>query len=355
MKARILLLFAVLPLTALAQPLLPDAVPTPQKATTPQLSPEQKLAQYRHDQINLLALRADAPSLLAAALLAAPDAGDKTRPAALQAPALLKRAQKLDAASTLVWWVTAAIECKATLKDCPTTDTLQKLEQLDPSNGAVWALSIGCSQQAGDGVTARAALTSAAQTKRYDDYFGALVLAIYRAQAILPMSSELLNATGQDASVDGFRLITAAGIAAGLLQPESGAIVKACKHADSADSSWVADCISVARIMADAGSMFTRQVGISLLESLQPSGHEHDEAVAQYRTHQWKMLQIGKLGGRLADDTRVTRTYVQALQQSGSESAAVEAVLRSQGAPLKPPADWQMEAPAAAPDGTEGP
>lgn len=350
MKARILFFVAILPLVALAQPSLPAAAPATEKSATPQLSAEQKLAQYRHDQINLLALRADAPSLLAAALLAAPDAADKTRPDALQTPALLKRAQKFGADSALVWWVTAALECKGKLKDCPTSDTLQKLEQLDPSNGAVWALSMWRAQQSGDDVTARAALTSAAQTKHYDDYFGAIILTIYRAEAILPMSSELLNATGQDASVDGFRLITAAGIAAALVKPENAAITNACKSTDNADSAWVTDCISVARTMADSGSMFTRQIGLALLESLLPSGQAHADAVAQSRLHQWKMLQISQLGGRLANDSRVTRIYVGALRQSNSESAAVDAVLRSQGVALAPPADWQPDAPAGTPD-----
>ncbi|MEO8803610.1 MAG: hypothetical protein ABI304_14545 [Rudaea sp.] len=341
MKARFLLLLAALPFAALAQPYLPDAGPTAEQPTKSQLTPKQQLTQYRHDQINLLALHADPPSLLAAALLAEPDANDKTRPDVLKTPKLLERAQRFGADSALVWWVTAAIECKAKLKDCPSSDTLQKLEQLDAQNGAVWALALWRAQQAGDDITARATLTSAAQAKSYDDYFGALILTIYRAEGILPMSSELLNATGQDASVDGYRLTTAAAIAAALVQPENSAIMKACKHADSADSSLVEDCIQVARTMAAAGSMFTRQIGLAVEESMLSGGPAHDAAVTQVRTHAWRMQQIARLGGRLATDTRVTRTYLQALQASANESDAVDAVLRSQGVALEPPGDWQ--------------
>lgn len=350
MKARFLLLFAALPFAALAQPYLPDADPTTQQPAKPQLTPEQQLTQYRHDQINLLALRADPPSLLAAALLAEPDANDKTRPDVLKTPKLLARAQRFGADSALVWWVTAAMECKAKLKDCPNTDTLQKLEQLDAQNGAVWALALWRAQQAGDDITANATLTSAAQAKRYDDYFGTIILKIYQAQGILPMSSELLNATGQYASVDGYRLTTAATIAAALNQPENAAVMKACKHVDSADATPLEACIRVARTMAAAGSMFTRQIGLALLESLLPDGPDHDAAAAQAREHAWRSEQISRVAGRLADDTRVTRTYLQALQASAKEIEAIDAVLRTQGVALKPPGDWQPASPAAAPD-----
>jgi hypothetical protein len=109
----ILFLVALPVLPAFAQPLMTAA------SLTPELTPQQQLAQYRHDQINLLALRADAPSLLAAALLAEPDAADKSRPAALKPPALLKRAQETGAHDALVWWVTAATECRGKTKACP--------------------------------------------------------------------------------------------------------------------------------------------------------------------------------------------------------------------------------------------
>jgi len=77
-------------------------------SSVPEMTREQKLTQYRHDQINLLALRPDTESVLAAALLAEADIEDKSRPAVLKPPALLKRAQSVGENSAIVWWVTAA-------------------------------------------------------------------------------------------------------------------------------------------------------------------------------------------------------------------------------------------------------
>ena len=85
-------------------------------APAPEMPPEQRLAQFHHDEINLLALRGDAHSLLAAALMATPDTNDKTRPAALKTAALLTRVQKDAADDPLVWWVTAGVECHAAKK-----------------------------------------------------------------------------------------------------------------------------------------------------------------------------------------------------------------------------------------------
>ena len=121
----------------------------------PEMSREQKLTQYRHDQINLLALRPEAESLLAAALLADADVDDKARPAVLKPPALLKRAQSVGENSALVWWVTATSECRGSAKPGPEPATLQKLESIDAENAAVWMLSMWRAQQANDRPAAR--------------------------------------------------------------------------------------------------------------------------------------------------------------------------------------------------------
>jgi len=318
------------------------ALPAFAQTVAPEMTREQKLTQYRHDQINLLALRPEPDSVLSAALLAEPDVDDKARPAVLKPAALLKRAQDIGENSPLVWWVTAAAECRAAAaKPCPSTETLQKLESLDAENAAVWTLSLWHAQQAKDAPSARAALASAAQAKRYSDYFGGLVAALYAAQDVLPMSNELLAATGADASVPGYRLITAANVVLKQVAlPGGRAVLEACKPSEPADDAVVADCIAVARKMELSGSMFAQSAGLSLREALLPPGPERDALGLRKRNLAWQMQRMGELAGKLANDVAVTRTYTNALAASGDESAAVYAVLRSQGVSLEPPADW---------------
>lgn len=343
--ASLLLILPALTLPALAQ----NAAPAPaDSAPVPEMTREQKLTQYRRDQINLLALRPQPESVLAAALLADADTDDESRPAALKPAALLKRAQAIGENSAIVWWVSAAADCRADAKLCPATETLQKLESLDAENAAVWMLSMWRAQQANDAPAARAALTSAARAKRYNDYFGALVSAVYEAQDVLPMSKELLAATGADASVAGYRLVTAANLVLDKVAlPGGRALAQACRNSDPSDTALVTDCTAVARKMELSGSLFAQNAGLALREELLPASPERDALQARKRSLAWQMQRMSELAGSLANDPGVTRTYTQALAASGDESAAVSAVLRSKGIGLEPPPDWHAAAPKA--------
>ncbi|HZW50663.1 MAG TPA: hypothetical protein VFF05_02270, partial [Rudaea sp.] len=186
------LVFALLAAPAFAQPLAPDAGTAP---LSPEMPAAQVLAQFHHDEINLLALRGDAHSLLAAALMAQGDADDPARPKVLQTPALLARAQKADDADALVWWVSAALECHGKGKPCPSDETLAQLEKSDPANAAVWMWALRPAQKPGSAATTRAALTSAAGAARYDDYFGTLTSILYESAGILPIQENVLRAS----------------------------------------------------------------------------------------------------------------------------------------------------------------
>jgi hypothetical protein len=322
---------------AIAQPLLPQE----QRAKDAgEMTPEQRMTQFRRDQINILALHGETPSLLSAALLAQVDEKDPNRPAALKTPALLAHAQRTGPDDILLWWTTAGVDCRENAKDCPRVETLQKLEALDAQNAAVWALSLMRAQLTGDPPGARAALTSAAQAQRYDDYFGKLMAMLDDAEHILPVSDEVIRASGQvNASVEGFQLVNAAGVAARAMPPISAAVASACRDA-AAPSELNADCIAVARKMAASGSLAAKDAGLKLLVALLPTGSDQNAARDQDRALTWQTLRIGELAEQLADEPHVTRTYAQALHETGTESAAVLAVLRSQGAALQPPADW---------------
>ena len=329
------LVLAAMPVAA--QPLLPQEQRTKDAGA---MTPEQTMTQFRRDQINILALRGETPSLVSAALLAQTDAKDPNRPAALKTPALLAHAQRTGPDDILFWWSTAGIECRENAKDCPQVETLQKLEALDAQNAAVWALSLMRAQSTGDAPGARAALTSAAQAQRYDDYFGKMMAMLDDAEHILPISDEVIRASGQlNASVEGFQLVNAAGVAVRAMPPISAAVSTACGDA-AAPSDLNADCIAVARKMVASGSLAAKDAGLKLLIALLPTGSDQNAARDQSRALAWQTQRIGELAEQLADDQHVTRTYAQALHETGTESAAVLAVLRLEGATLQPPADW---------------
>lgn len=341
------MLFAValIAAPAFAQPFAPDRAAPP----SPEMPPAQLLAQFHHDQINLLALRTDARSLLSAALMAQTDADDLSRPKALQTPALVARAQKFNPDNTLTWWVSAALECAGKTRPCPSDATLQQLEKVDASNAATWLWLLARAQQSADAPTARAALTSAAQSARFDDYFGTLVSMLDEASAILPVSQTILRASDQlDAGPAGFRLTYAAGLAANLPRPYREALASACADTAS-DAALAADCIAVAQKLADCGSLAARGFGLRLLLQLNPHGVANDAVVARARSLAWRNLQIGTLAARLTGDARITGVYLHALALRGSEIDAVDAVLQLAGVALEPPAAWQVPAAESTP------
>jgi hypothetical protein len=344
----ILFCFALFSVPVFAQPLLPpEQRGKTANAAVTEKTPEQILLQFRRDQINLLALQGKPASLTSAALLAQPDAKDPKRPDALKSPGLIAHAQRSGPDDVLVWWIGASLECKETPKDCPHTETLQKLEALDAQNAAVWALALMRAQNTGDTTTMRAALTSAAQSQRYDDYFGRSMAMLDDAEHVMPIGDEIIRASGQiNASVEGFQLVNAAGAAIRTLPPIAQAVGDACR--DAAASDLNADCVAVAKKMAASGSMNAKDTGLKLLIALLPSGPEQNAARNQQRTLMWQTVRIGELADALAGDAAVAGTYTRALHQNGSEIDAVYAVLRSQGASLEPTADWrppQTEAP----------
>jgi len=96
---------------------------------------QQAFEQYRRDLVNLLALRAEADLLVAAAELAYPDSEDKARASALKSPSLVRRAQKFGPDSALVWWVSTFLECAPDAATCAKA-AVAKLPQVDADNAA---------------------------------------------------------------------------------------------------------------------------------------------------------------------------------------------------------------------------
>ncbi|MEP6484669.1 MAG: hypothetical protein ABJB01_09475 [Rudaea sp.] len=334
--------------SSFAQPLLP-AEQRPADAAPAEMTPEQRMTQFRRDQINLLALHGDTPSLLSAALLAQSDANDPKRPNALKSPSLVAHAQRTGPDDVSVWWTAASIECRDRPKDCPQVETLQKLEALDAQNAAVWVFSLMRAQNSGDQTGARAALTSAAQSQRYDDYFGKTMAMLEDAEHILPVSDEVIRASGQlNASVEGFQLVNAAGVAVRAMPPLAAAVSSACRDG-TAGSDLNSDCIAIAKKMVASGSLGAKNAGLSVLIALFPAGADQNAARDQLRALTWQTMRIGEQAEQLADDQRITRIYATALHASGTEAAAVVAVLRSQGVAMDPPADWRAPEPDAPP------
>jgi len=311
----------------------PPPVPEPDPAAKPSgPSPEQqRFEQFRRDLVNLLALRADADLLTAAAELAYPDAEDKARAASLKSPALIKRAQKYGPDDPLVWWISTFL-CSTSPGPCQ-TEAAKQLQQAAADNAAAWLPALHAAADPGQ---ARALLASMAQAKRCDDFWAAGVLAVYHALQTLPVPAEVL---AHGLNTIAARVNLATGVGGGFL-PNYARLGEMCRNA-SGDEALTTDCLAVARLLETGGSFRTQSIGFGIEDSLLPAGTARDVLRARQRSSIWQKQQFLELSARFPRDEALAQSYIDLLREHGNELTTVTALLRAQHVPTDPPPGWQ--------------
>jgi hypothetical protein len=299
---------------------------------------EKSFTQYRHDLINLLALRADPDLLVAAAQLAYPDTPVDSRPLALKTPALLKRAQKYGAEDALVWWISAFLQCTPT-SVCPAPEVAQKLEEIDADNVAAWLPALSTEQDPGK---SRAVLASMAQAKRFDDYWARNVRATYRALETLPVPADVLR-EGINATAARLNFATSVG---GGFVPSYQRLIQIC-HA--AEATVTADCLAIAHSLESGGTFISQAIGFSIEEALLPEGPQRDVLRARKRTAAWQRQNFIEVSARFPRDAALAQNYVDLLHTQHDELAIVAALLRDQHIAYDPPTSWKAPDALAAP------
>jgi hypothetical protein len=290
---------------------------------------------YRRDLINLLALRAEADMLVAAAELAYPDTPDKKRPPALKTPALLKRAQKFGPESPLVWWVSTFLECPPKAATC-THESAAKLQEVDADNVAAWLPALHAEKDAG---RARALIATMAQAKRFDDFWSPSVLAVYNALKILAVPEDVLS---QGINVTAARLNFATSVG-GAFMPNYQRLGEICTKADAQDSALIGDCLAIAHLLESGGTFRSQAVGFALENSLLPAGTGRDVAKARQRSAAWQKERFLELSARFPREEYLAQIYMDFLQEEHNELATVTAFLRNQHMPTDPPPGWQPQ------------
>lgn len=321
------------------------AAPPAQSAKAAAAAEQQAFDQYRHDLINLLALRADADLLVAAAELAYPDTENKKRPPALKSPALLKRAQKFGPDRPLVWWVSTFLECAPKAAACP-HEAAAKLQEVDAENAAAWLPALHAEKDAG---RARTLIASMAQAKRFNDFWSPSVVAVYHALQIMPVPEDVLS---HGINVTAARLNFATSVGGGFM-PNFQRLGELCTGADvQQDSALLADCLSIAHTLESGGTFRSQAVGFAIESSLLPAGTARDVARARQRASAWQKERFLELSARFPREEGLAQIYTDLLQEHDNELATVTAFLRNQHVPTDPPPGWQPpdrsgEAPSA--------
>ena len=332
-----------------AKPAAKTAAPAAPQAAAAAPAEDPALTLFRHDLINLLALSGDARKQVAAAQLAAPDEKDTARSAVKKTPALLKRALELGPQDPLVLWVAASNPC-LTQPGCADPGAPKTLQTLDADNAAVWLLSY---PSEGNAELQRASIARMAQTQRYNEYWGADVVAVYHALEVLPVPKEI---TSLGVSSESARINFATTIASSILPVALQRVHQFCTKLDPAsDPTTVSNCIAVARKLEAGGTFVAQGIGYAIEEALLQPGVDKDVMGARRRSAAWQKEKFMELSARFPREPELARAYIAALEAGPDEPSAVIAFLRGQKQHTDPPGDWQPAPPPKAPDPLQSP
>jgi hypothetical protein len=310
------------------------STPTQEHVTAADLAQDQALLAFQRDLVSVLALRAEAQPLLAAALLARPLAG---QPAPLSFHELIERATAAPGAGAAVTWARLA-DCSQVPSQCPNPDARKALVKEAPDNAAVWLLKLGLDVRAQDHGAAREDLAKAAVAKVYDDYVGTSLEALAKTVGTLPPPAATLNpayASGAMAT----QVMLVFGLGHTLPQPALQVAAKLCTTPD-ADAHTKADCLKLGKTLEWGSSPLARSLGLHLRETLAADRERQHDAAQERINLAWQVQSFAKLNARALQERAVAQGLLALARSGGTEMSLMLAALRENQISAEAPAGW---------------
>lgn len=259
----------------------------------------------------------------------------------------LARAQALAApGDDSAFWLQATI-CTGHMPDsaqpCDPDSALAHLQRSDPDNAAVWLMTLEAAAARGDQAGVDAALSRAAQARRYDIRYGAGAMQILRAlDAVdLPALDEpalaVLNADGKLAGSDlRDARMALAGWAFALPAPLAfqaqcrTAAAAAATAGGQAAGERRAACLASAALLAESDTMLGRMFGLTLMAQLTAQRADGPVWRERLRVLYWQNQQSGEVPALSREMAQVWQagemvTVIRRLREAGRE---------------RPPAGW---------------
>lgn len=295
---------------------------------------ERALLAYQSDLVSVLAPRADAMPLLAAAILARPLSN---QPKANSFHSLIGRATEADEKNAAVSWI-RLVDCDTKADTCPNAVALQKLQTQAPDNAAVWLLKLGVDTHQLKSDAARADLGKAAAATIYNDYAGTSLKALADSVGVLPPPKATLDPT-HGAGPVGVQVTLAFSLAGTQPQPGLPVAAQLCQDAGT-DASIKADCLKLGKLLEWGSSPLARSLGLHLREVLSDDTTEQAEAKHSRVNLVWQVQNFGQLLVRARDDKALDQHLLALARHGGTEMSLMLAALRENNIPIEAPANW---------------
>lgn len=328
-------------LSLLASPVIAAKAPAKAKSAPAQTAKARDKAQlaFQRDLVSVLAPRADAMPLLAAALLA--------RPLVNQPPSnsfhrLIKRAAYAEGANAAVYWVQLA-DCNVAADTCPNPNAMKQLQARAPDNAAVWLLKLGVDAHDMKQDATRDDLRKAAAAKIYDDYTGISLKALADSVGVLPPPADTFAPTSKGGAA-GMQAVLVFGLGSTQPQPGLPLIAKLCENSGE-DASIKSDCQKLGKLLEWGSSPLSRSLGLHLVEVLSDDPAQQQAAREARRNLIWQVQNFGELLARAQDDPAMAQHLLALARHGGTEMSLQLAALRDSNIPTDAPASWQPRHP----------
>jgi len=306
-------------------------------------SRDKALLAFQHDLVSVLAPRADALPLLAAALIARPL---NDLPKFNNFHGLLERAAQADGAAPIanaINWTRLA-DCNANA--CPNTAALEQLTSQAPDNAAVWLLKLDEDTRNAKQDAARDDLAKAANAKLYDDYAGTSLKALAGSIGVLPPAADTFSGDNAGGAA-GVQAVLVYGLASAQPQPVLSVTAKLCSDAAS-NASIKTDCLKLGKILEWGSSPLGRSLGLHLREVLADDPAQQADAKQARLSLVWQVQNFSQLLGRAQTDAAIAQHLVSIARHGGTEMSVLLTALRDNNIPTEAPADWTPQGPAPA-------
>ncbi|MEO9077751.1 MAG: hypothetical protein ABI268_00430 [Rhodanobacter sp.] len=290
---------------------------------------------FQRDLVSVLAPRADAEHLLAAAVLA--------RPLFNQPPSnsfhrLITRAAKAANADAAVNWMRLA-DCDAKAAACPNADALNQLLSEAPDNAAVWLIKLGMDARDAKKDAVREDLHQAAEAKLYDDYTGSSLQALANSVGTLPPPADTFDSSHASGAA-GMQTMMIYGLANTQPQPGLQMVAKLCAP-EGDDASIKNDCLKLGKVLEWGSSPLARSLGLHLSEVLSDDAAQQQAAKNARLDLIWQVQNFGQLLAKAQDDPTVARDLLKLARNGGTEMSLQLAALREHDIAVNAPHDWQ--------------
>jgi hypothetical protein len=256
--------------------------------------------------------------------------------------ALIKRAVAALPDDAMIQWI--ALEQGQGKNARITADAaLQKLQDLEPDNAAVWNEFLVRATKSKDTAGEDAALARMAMSSRFDIHLADLMKRLADAYRRNPVPDEyirLFSKTSPEIADQDMATMAAAMTAYAMALPAFQHVVNACRlnpttgeHAARANY-----CATIGRAMAfHADTLIANRIGFAVLRV---SGTVTPDDLQNARPDDWVYRQYTLLGSSAEESAEQGKAYQNDWYETGSEMEAMRRTVARAGKPLTPPQDW---------------